>query len=40
MTALDRLADMPRWVAWRTEDRNGKATKNPAFTARRNGQGR
>jgi hypothetical protein len=29
MTALDRLADMPRWVAWRTDDRSGKATKIP-----------
>jgi hypothetical protein len=29
MTALDPFADMPRWVAWRNETRNGKATKVP-----------
>jgi len=26
---LASLADLPRWVAWQTEDRNGKATKVP-----------
>jgi hypothetical protein len=29
MTALDTLAALPRWIAWRSEVRNGKATKVP-----------
>jgi hypothetical protein len=28
-SALDALAEQPRWVAWRIEDRNGKPTKIP-----------
>jgi hypothetical protein len=29
MTVLDLLADKRRWIAWRSETRNGKATKIP-----------
>jgi hypothetical protein len=29
MSALDRFADLPRWVAWCVEERNGKRTKIP-----------
>ena len=29
MTPLDLLADEPRWVAWRNEDRGRKPTKIP-----------
>ena len=29
MTALDFLAEEPRWVAWRSEDRGGRPTKIP-----------
>src|SRR4051812_35996246 len=29
MSALDVLADKRRWITWRSEDRNGKATKIP-----------
>jgi hypothetical protein len=29
MTALDRLAEEPRWVAWRSEERGGRPTKIP-----------
>jgi putative DNA primase/helicase len=29
MTAFGPLAEEPRWVAWRNEDRGGKATKVP-----------
>src|SRR5260370_1426071 len=29
MTALDDLDALPRWIAWRNEARNGKATKVP-----------
>jgi hypothetical protein len=27
--AFDRLAELPRWVAWRNEERNGRLTKVP-----------
>jgi putative DNA primase/helicase len=29
MTTLDALASLPRWIAWRNEERNGKPTKVP-----------
>src|SRR4051812_29118851 len=29
MTALDKLATLPRWVAWRNEKRDEKITKVP-----------